>query len=93
MKLHELKAWPEPFFAVVVGAKCFEIRRDDRGFEVGDVVNLREYVPPNSHLPGSPGAYTGREQSVLITYLERSECIPEGWCGFGFVRIGKRGGP
>lgn len=42
MKTHELKKGPEVFDAVVRLDKTYEIRKDDRGFEVGDRVHLRE---------------------------------------------------
>jgi hypothetical protein len=42
MKEHELKTDPQVFDDVVGGRKTFEIRKDDRGFEVGDSLKLRK---------------------------------------------------
>jgi hypothetical protein len=69
MTVHELKTWPEPFAAVLSGAKRYEIRRDDRGFAVGDVLELQEWSPV-SVLPGSSEVfgYMGREIRVRVTY-------------------------
>lgn len=62
---HELKTWPNPFHAVWQGVKTFEVRRDDRGFKVGDRLLLREYEPQGA----SEGTYTGREITADVTYL------------------------
>ncbi len=43
--VHALKCWPEPFAAVRDGRKRFEFRKDDRGFAVGDVLELKEWEP------------------------------------------------
>lgn len=59
---HELKIWPEYYEAVVSGIKTFEIRRNDRGFKVGDTLHLREWNPETRH-------YTGRTVSVKVTYI------------------------
>jgi hypothetical protein len=75
MKFHDLKSRPAEFEAVDAGLKDFEIRRDDRGFSGGDIVVLREYRPGL----GYSGQVIGPFQ---IGYVERSECLPEGWCGF-----------
>jgi hypothetical protein len=45
MKTHELKTWPEPFRKVVKGDKRYEIRKNDRGFAVNDILWLREWDP------------------------------------------------
>lgn len=42
MTEHVLKTWPQYWEAVAGGAKTFEVRRDDRGFQRGDVVVLRK---------------------------------------------------
>lgn len=54
--VHELKAWPDFFAAVADGRKTFEVRKNDRGFKVGDTLTLREFRPC-SRCHGS-----GREQ-------------------------------
>jgi hypothetical protein len=40
---HELKTSPEYFKAVRDGIKTFEVRKNDRGFSVGDILVLREF--------------------------------------------------
>ena len=62
MTIHELKCWPEGFQALIDGRKPFEVRKDDRGFQVGDTLHLREYQPVSD-------TYTGRETDVRVTYI------------------------
>lgn len=45
MKVHELKIASEFFEAVKDGRKKFEIRKNDRNFQEGDVLILKEYDP------------------------------------------------
>ena len=58
--LHELKVWGSFFDALMVGTKTFEVRRDDRGFKVGDYLRIREWVE---------GEYSGRELTKRVTYM------------------------
>lgn len=53
MKRHELKCWPEYFQAIVNGTKKFEVRKDDREFNVGDILRLMEWSPESQKYTGS----------------------------------------
>ena len=64
LTVHRLKTWMPYYDAVISGAKPFEVRRDDRGFQRGDRVRLVEVSQPASGtLP------TGREAEYEITYV------------------------
>jgi hypothetical protein len=39
-QVHELKTLPQYWDAIASGAKTFEVRRDDRGFQRGDFLRL-----------------------------------------------------
>lgn len=58
--IHELKIAPEYFEKVVSKEKLFEIRYNDRNFQVGDTLKLQEY---------QDGTYTGRIIYVKVTYI------------------------
>jgi hypothetical protein len=45
MKVHIINCWSAYFKEVLAGTKQFELREDDRGYQVGDALILREYDP------------------------------------------------
>lgn len=59
MAVHELKILPQFFIDVCRGNKTFEIRKDDRGYSVGDLLVLKEWENET---------FTGRETIVEVTY-------------------------
>lgn len=59
---HELKILPEHFQEVWLGHKTFELRKDDRGYEVGDILALREWDGVK---------YTGSGIAVRVTHILR----------------------
>lgn len=67
--VHVLKTRAPYYEAVVSGAKPFDVRRDDRGFQRGDRVRLveTEYVS----VPGIAAEWcaSGRESEYEITYV------------------------
>ena len=44
-KEHWLKCWPDPYEAVECGDKPFEVRKDDRHFQKGDILVLEKFDP------------------------------------------------
>lgn len=50
--IHELKCLPEYFEALASGKKTFEIRKNDRGFKVGDLIALNEFEPTDEPYEG-----------------------------------------
>ena len=80
MTTHSLKVWPLYFTAVIEGHKTFELRRDDRGFSLGDTLLLKEWDP-------TMGVYTGRHARREIGYIARD--VPDfglmpGFCIMAF---------
>lgn len=61
MVKHKLKILPEYFKEVCTGKKSFEIRKNDRGFHVGDTLLLCEFAPDNG--------FTGRVVDRKVTYI------------------------
>lgn len=79
---HELKTDHDVFQATIDGAKTYELRRDDRGFEVGDTLTLRETLNTGSQMAsGAPLGYTGRMTTRDVMHILRGPIygLAEGW--------------
>ena len=68
-KIIDLKISSLYFDDVQCGKKTFELRFNDRQYDVGDILILREFDGVD---------FTGRIVSVVITYILQD-------CGFGLV--------
>lgn len=62
MKVHKLKILPEYYRAQIEGKKNFEIRKNDRNYQVGDWIALKEYDPETKD-------FTGQSFVAEITYI------------------------
>jgi hypothetical protein len=79
---HVLKTWPKYFEAVYFGEKTFEVRKNDRNFQVGDVLVLREWDPETEE-------YSGRKMEVKVTYMMHGSehtVIDDGYVIMGIKR-------
>lgn len=78
MTNHVLKISPKYFDDVKNNLKRFEIRKDDREFQVGDLVTLKEF---------EKGEYTGRIiENIPIIYILRNAPeygLKDGYCILG----------
>ena len=57
---HNLKCIEPYFTKVAEGVKCFEVRKFDRDFKVGDTLTLQRY---------DNGEFTGVEVRVVVDYI------------------------
>ena len=76
---HELQIWPACFAAVAAGNKPFDVRENDRNFQVGDALLLREYDPDR-------GQYTGHALTRWVSYVLQGGVfgVQDHWCVLGF---------
>lgn len=64
---HTLKVLKPYFLAIDCGDKKFDARRDDRGYQKGDLLVLKEWEPPPSDKV--TGRFTGNEIERTIKYI------------------------
>lgn len=70
---HDLKTWPEPFRLMEAGLKPWEYRKNDRDYQEGDTLLLRDYDPKTQ-------SYLGHSLRRLVILVVRGEFgIAEGY--------------
>lgn len=83
---HDLKTDPAVFEAVWTGAKTHEIRRNDRGFKVGDTLVLRETVHTGEEMrAGAPLRYTGRVVNKTVSHVLSGYGLDPDWVILSFA--------
>lgn len=68
---HHLKTWTGFFKSVASGEKTFEIRKNDRNFQTGDLAFLWEYDP----LSAEP--YSGKYITCTVGYVLTPELVEQ----------------
>lgn len=81
LTIHRLKCEAPFFDAVEAGRKTAELRRDDRGFHVGDVLEL-------IRTKGGEPTHAGAKFQVLVTHIIRDSDGP--WLAPGHVMMSFR---
>ena len=68
---HDLKQFTKQFQPIVDSEKRSIVRYDDRIYQIGDTVTLREGQPESDGFE-----YTGRSVSARISYIDDFGCQP-----------------
>ena len=91
MTTHRLKTDRAYFITTILGQKPFELRFDDRNFQVGDTLILEETEHSAAGMAaGAPLAFTGRRvEAEVVSKLKGRTGLEPGWCvlGMRFVRV------
>lgn len=88
MQIHELKTDPVPFSLSFAGLKPFEVRFDDRHYQIGDMLILRETKFSGEEMKdGKPLEYTGRVLSRLVSSKVDAYGMQPGWVILGVEKI------
>lgn len=83
MKIHELKTDADVFQQVWEGSKTFEIRKNDRDFQVGDMLVLHETLFSGAAMAsGAVLEYTGLQVVAPVIGILRGPVygLADGWC-------------
>jgi hypothetical protein len=91
---HILKTDPAVFQAVVSGEKTWEIRYNDRDYQVGDILHLKETAYTGAEMnAGKPLIYTGNSLIVDVIYIFKGPLygLADKWVIMTVVPIDKEG--
>lgn len=77
---HVMKIHPAPLADLLSGAKTAEVRRNDRGFQVGDTVRLMEVNPETGNWTG------GADHVRIISHIQTGYGLPEGMCVLSYAK-------
>jgi ParB family chromosome partitioning protein len=84
-KVHQIRLAKSYFDDVANGIKTFELRKNDRGYKKGDILEMMEFAD---------GKNTGRMVKVLVTYiLEDYTGIEDGYCIMATTLLNENGEP
>lgn len=77
--IHNLKILPQYFEPVIMGIKTFELRKDDRNYQINDILELKEWDGQE---------YTGREMIRQVTYkLKNAPGMNADYCILGIDEV------
>lgn len=90
-RVHRLKTLPEYMYRVHSGQKTFEVRRNDRDFQVGDILALEIHYPPDHHDRESRNNFGGTvwQINAKVTYVLPGGQfgIEPGYCIMGIEKV------
>ena len=83
VKVHQIRLLTKHFDDVLSGKKSFELRKNDRDYKVGDILEMTEF---------KDGKNTGRMARMIVTYfLDGFTGIEDGYCILGTAPMNEDG--
>lgn len=83
VKVHQIRLLTKYFDDVLSGKKSFELRKNDRDYKVGDILEMTEF---------KDGKNTGRMARMIVTYfLDGFTGIEDGYCILGTAPMNEDG--
>lgn len=76
--IHHIKSRPIPFNDVKTGAKKAEVRFNDRGYKVSDILILEEW---------DDGQFSGACLTVRVTHIQTGFGLPNGHVVLSIERV------
>lgn len=79
--VHELKTWTQYFDDIIYRGKSFEVRKNDRDYQVGDTLLLKDW-------DNETQSYSGRSCERRVQYILHGGNfgIEEGYCVMGIKK-------
>jgi hypothetical protein len=84
MRAHKIKCWPQYFRAVKDERKPFEVRKEDRDYQVGDYLCLVEFDPAKDALTGD---YLYRRVTYVLTAGDPPRGLMDGFVVLGLDTV------
>ena len=78
---HELKIWPQYYELVKSDIKPWEIRKNDRNYQIGDIIRFKEFDPKTNQ-------YTGRNfvRRIMFLFKQDGFGLQKGYCIFNVIK-------
>lgn len=94
MTTHDLKVWPVYFERLLDGTKTFDVRKDDRNYQAGDILILREWQPELVGIQALVAAfapdsirYTGRQITRRVGFVAKDRMFGLNLTGYAVMSL------
>ena len=89
MTRHTLKCWPGPLADIISGFKRVEIRLNDRGYQVGDILELKSYDPVFKRYLEGDECMAGSAE-VTVTHIQEGFGLLPGHVALSIEKVAEQ---
>ncbi len=88
VKIHDLKSDPDPFIKIITDFKLVEVRLDDREYEAGDYILLRQTKYSAEDMQRDCElVFTGRTALLKINHIQSGYGLKEGYVALSIRKL------